>query len=72
MSHIGTLVVWGVGPLYSWLFTGVKGQEDEMLAILEELGLTLIEDEDPRQLAGLMYFTDPKGVDHCVFYARKS
>ncbi len=52
-------------------------QEDEMLEILQGLGLTLIEDEDSgdeasRQLGGLMYFTDPKGVDHCVFYARKS
>ena len=52
-------------------------QEDELLEILQGLGMTIIEDEDPgapdlRQLGGLMYFTDPKGVDHCVFYARKS
>ncbi len=52
-------------------------QEDEMLEILQGLGMTLIEekgpvDPDTRQLGGLMYFTDPKGVDHCVFYARKS
>ena len=52
-------------------------QEDEMLEILQGLGMTLIEEEDPgdddlRQLGGLMYFTDPKGVDHCVFYSRKS
>ena len=47
-------------------------QEDEILEILRGLGMTLIEDEDPAQLGGLMYFTDPKGVDHCVFYARKS
>ena len=47
-------------------------QEDELLEILQGLGLTIVEDEDPLQLSGLLYFTDPKGVDHCVFYARKS
>ncbi len=47
-------------------------QESDVLKILKGLGMTLIEDEDPQKLAGLMYFTDPKGVDHCVFYARKS
>ena len=47
-------------------------QEDELLEILQGLGMTIVEDEDPLQLSGLLYFTDPKGVDHCVFYARKS
>ncbi len=52
-------------------------QEDEILETLKGLGMTLIEDEDagdedPGQLGGLIFFTDPKGVDHCVFYARKS
>ena len=47
-------------------------QEGDVLRILKGLGMTVIEDEDPQKLAGLMYFTDPKGVDHCVFYARKS
>ena len=47
-------------------------REGDLLRILKDLEMTLIEDEDPQQLAGLMYFTDPKGVDHCVFYARKS
>ena len=47
-------------------------QEHELLEILQGLGMTMIEDEDPPKLGGLMYFTDPKGVDHCVFYARKS
>ena len=47
-------------------------QEDDILETLQGLGMTLITDEDPSQLAGLMYFTDPKNVDHCVFYARKS
>ena len=46
--------------------------EDELLEILQGLGMTLIKDQDPEQLSGLIYFTDPKGVDHCVFYARKS
>ena len=47
-------------------------QEDELLEILQGLGMTIVEDEDPLQLSGLLYFTDPKGVDHCVFYTRKS
>ena len=47
-------------------------QEHELLEILQGLGMTIVEDEDPLQLSGLLYFTDPKGVDHCVFYARKS
>lgn len=47
-------------------------QEGDLLRILNGLGMNLIEDADPQKLAGLMYFTDPKGVDHCVFYARKS
>ena len=47
-------------------------QESDVLRILNGLDMTLIEEEDPEKLAGLMYFTDPKNVDHCVFYARKS
>ena len=47
-------------------------QEHELLEILQGLGMTIVEDEDPLQLSGLLYFTDPKGVDHCVFYTRKS
>ena len=44
-----------------------------LLEILKGLGMTLInKDEDPRKLGGLMYFTDTKGVDHCVFFAQKS
>ena len=46
-------------------------QESELLEILSGLDMTLIQDRDPGKLSGLMYFTDPKGVDHCVFYARK-
>ena len=46
--------------------------ESDVLKTLNGLGMTLIEDEDPEKLAGLMYFTDPKKVNHCVFYARKS
>ena len=47
-------------------------QEGELLEILNGLGMTLIQDQDPQKLSGLMYFTDTKGVDHCVFYSRKS
>ena len=44
----------------------------ELLEILQGLGLSLIESESPEQLGGLLYFTDPKPVDHCVFFARKA
>ena len=47
-------------------------QESELLDILNGLGMTLIQDLDPQKLSDLMYFTDPKGVDHCVFYSRKA
>ena len=47
-------------------------QEAALLDILKGLGMTLVEDQDPQKLSGLMFFTDPKGVDHCVFYVRKS
>ena len=46
-------------------------QESDLIGILNGFGMTLIADEDPEKLAGLMYFTDPKNVDHCVFFARK-
>ena len=46
-------------------------QEQESLHVLRKLGITLIEGPDQEQLSGLMYFTDPKGVDHCVLHARK-
>ena len=46
--------------------------ESDVVEILNGLGMTVIEDDDPEKLAGLMYFTDPKKVDHCVFFARKS
>ena len=46
-------------------------KEGELLEILRGLGLSLIQDQDPHKLSGLMYFTDPKDVDHCVFYSRK-
>ena len=47
-------------------------QESELVEVLSRLDMTLIQDQDATKLSGLMYFTDPKSVDHCVFYARKS
>ena len=46
-------------------------EEGELLGILQDLGMTLIEAESPNDLGGFIYFTDPKGLDHCVFFARK-
>jgi len=45
--------------------------EQELLRILESLGMELVEAESSDQLGGLMYFTDPKRVAHGAFYARK-
>ena len=45
--------------------------EHEILEILSSYGVRLVEAQSPDSLGGLMYFTDPKPVDHCVFYARK-
>lgn len=47
-------------------------QERALLEMVEGLGLQLIEAESSEGLGGLLYFTDPKPVDHCVFFARKS
>jgi SAM-dependent methyltransferase len=43
---------------------------DEIVAILSGLGLEVVPQEGDK-LGGVMYFTDPKPADHCVFYARK-
>ena len=45
--------------------------EHEILETLSSYGIRLVEAQTPDLLGGLMYFTDPKPVDHCVFYARK-
>ena len=45
--------------------------EGEILAMLNGLGLELVESDDPNLLGGVMHFTDTKPVDHCVFYTRK-
>ena len=47
-------------------------QAKELLEILHGLGLSLIETESPDELGGMLYFTDPKPVEHCVFFARKA
>ena len=45
--------------------------EREMLRVLQGRGMTLIEAASPQELGGFLYLTDPKQVDHCLFYARK-
>jgi len=47
-------------------------QEDELIEILSGLDMTLVKDQNLQKLGGLMYFTDPKGVNHCVFYSKKA
>ena len=45
--------------------------EHEILEALGSKDVRLVEAQTPGLLGGLMYFTDPKPVDHCVFYARR-
>ena len=45
--------------------------EDQVIAVLERLNLTLVPPE-ANKLGGTMYFTDPKASDHCVLFAKKS
>ena len=45
-------------------------QSEEVISLLSGLGLEVIP-PDGDKLGGVVYFTDPKPVDHCVFYARK-
>ena len=45
--------------------------ERELLKVLNSYNAELIKAASPDELGGLLYFTDPKPVDHCVFFARK-
>lgn len=45
--------------------------ERELLRALEEHGMALVEAESAEEMGGLLHFTDPKGVEHCLLYARK-
>ena len=45
--------------------------ENEILGILQRLGMYLIEAESPVDLGGFLYFTDTKPVEHCSFFTRK-
>ena len=46
--------------------------EQRLLGILGDCGCTLVEPERRGELGGLMYFTDPKPMRHCVFWVRKN
>lgn len=43
---------------------------EEIAALLSRLGLEIVQREGAK-LGGVMYFTDPKPVDHCLLFARK-
>ena len=45
-------------------------QPEEVISLLVSQGLEVIP-PDGDKLGGVIHFTDPKPVDHCVFYARK-
>lgn len=46
-------------------------EEGELLELLKSLECELIPADSRGELGGVMYFTDPKPVDHCVFHVRK-
>ena len=46
--------------------------EHEVLGVLKSNGLEIVETEGSNLLGGIMYFTDPKPAEHCVFYVRKT
>ena len=43
---------------------------DEVLGLLTDRGLSVVPAEG-KKMGGVMYFKDPKPMDHCVFFARK-
>ena len=43
---------------------------DEVLGLLTDLGLSVVPAEG-KKMGDVMYFKDPKPMDHCVFFARK-
>lgn len=45
--------------------------EHRVLSILKRHNMGLVEESSEKKPGGIIYFTDPKPVDHCVFYARK-
>ena len=46
--------------------------EGALLELLKNQHCELVQPDAPGELGGVMYFTDPKPVDHCVFHVRKS
>jgi len=43
----------------------------KILNILNKQGMELIEMNGDTGLGGMMYFTNPKADEYCVFYTRK-
>ena len=43
---------------------------DKVLGVLEQKGLRVVPEESGK-LGGVMYFRDPKPMDHCVLFAQK-
>ena len=43
---------------------------DQVIGLLTNRGLSIVPAQGEK-LGGVMQFTDPKPMDHCVFFARK-
>jgi SAM-dependent methyltransferase len=46
--------------------------ENQILEVLEACGCKLIDLDPKGRLGGILYFTDPKPMKHCVFWVRKA
>jgi SAM-dependent methyltransferase len=45
--------------------------EHDILRALQSYGFALVEAESLEALGGILYFSDPKPMEHCVFYVRR-
>ena len=65
----------GIATVYDRDYTADRTfqlyEVEEVLSVLREQGLRVTPEEEGK-LGGVMYFRDPKPMDHCVFFARRS
>ena len=67
---VGTGVITVFDKYYGVDRTFQLYEADDIVSQLRDLGMALIPG-DVDNLGGLMYFTDPKPVDHCLLFARR-
>ena len=70
LFKVGTGVITVFDKAYGVDRTFQLYEADDIVSQLRDLGTALIPG-DVDNLGGLMYFTDPKPVDHCLLFARR-